>query len=117
MLDRFWWLWGNSPPQHNAQQDQAGRWPLAVVGWQSYRAQPTRPIAAPPGWMDAAGSYVNVGNLMSVPATFVEQLGLARQVSLPPIGPTNQDTQRARALQSALAASLSGMQQAQGRGK
>lgn len=105
----LWWLWRDSPKERNATLDQEGRWPLALVEFRSSRALPVEPYAAPPGWMSEAGSHTLIGNLMPVSIAFVERQGQARQVNLPPIGPVDDSTQRANALQAALAASLSGM--------
>lgn len=106
------WLWGNSPKERNATLDQEGTWPFAIVGMQSYRAQPVSPSAAPQGWMSEAGRYSQIGNLMPVSEAYVLRSGQGTQMNLPPIGPVDDSTMRAHALQAALAASLMGQQNA-----
>lgn len=113
-VNRFWWLWSDSPKERNATVDQAGRWNALLVGLRSYRAFPVTPAAAPPGWMD--GNVPASGNIMPVPVGFVRNTQLASQVNLPVIGPTDESIQRAHALQAALAASLTGVQNAPRKG-
>lgn len=112
MANRFWWLWGNSPQQRNATLDRAGQWNPLLVNFRSGRALPVAPEAAPPGWMQAAGQNTLVGRIMPVPAGFVQNTKLATQVNLPTIGPVDESTARAHALQAALAASMTGVQNA-----
>jgi hypothetical protein len=107
------WLWNAGPPNiHDATIDQEGKWPYAMVNFRSYRARQQAPDVAPPGWMSAAGSYSQIGNIMPVSVAFVTQSSLPAQLNLPNIGPVDESAQRAAALQAALAASLSGQQNA-----
>lgn len=110
MRDRFWWLWRDSPPHRNATLDQEGRWPVALVGFKSFRARAVLPEAAPPGWMSEAGAHTALGNIMPVSVAYVQRQGQGTQMNLPMIGPVDDTTKRAHALQAALAASLAGVQ-------
>lgn len=107
-----WWLFGGPSYDHNAELDQAGRWPLASVGLRAGRFLAERPAAAPPGWY--AGNVPASGDWIPIPVYYLQQKRTLQQLNMALIGPTDQTTNQANALQAALAQTLRDLQRQQG---